>query len=549
MPTDEEFAALRSRVDDLTDRVIALEPPAVTAEPPGWLAAQTGGGFFVGADIKLSKAGVLDKVQVIVHKDGVPIAVNPVDWTNEVFPANAIRRFTATGSYPSGGLLRAYTRYQHFDSEVWVNGPESSFTLAPSANELTLTLTPVVEGIRAGWTASPPQGKTVQDFTPGRNGQDNTGYGPWSANPPLAPTISYLLFDKLLPTSDYEITLTMRYTDGSSVVQKAVARPLAPSSGGGGGGTTPQPGARLIPHPGKSGLPFPSIQFNGTYDLAALRRDGDARRRPYDGIMYFSSRGSWDALKSWPSGHKEFLAAGNLVVVRVPIAPESEGDIMNQKGAQDAYRSAQLDWANSWVKAGANSDYLVISVGWEFNGNWYRWSANRGGGPANFRRSIANYIRNMKEGGLDKVHFDQCMNKGPSQAGADFSCILTRDEGTSSVSVDHYDWYGPIRNNTDYQTELNRSPSFRAVRDHARARGQMWGLAEGGNCHHSAGAGDNPFYWQKIREFFFNPDNYKDVSFHTIYNHPGAPASLQHQWSANPRSFEYVRQGVNFGGF
>lgn len=544
MPTEEEFLHLRTRVDGLERRVSALEPAVLQIGEPTLTA--TPGAFRSAAILSTDKPTVVNRVQIIAHASGVPIAVSPVDWKDIAMAGDSSHEYVVTGVYPAGGVITSYLRY--YTGTAWINGPAETVLVPKAAPPLTLSLKPGVDTILATWELAPGS-KAVRSIRAGRNGTDNTGYGPW---PPagegvLGPDVRSLTFEKLNPV-EYEIWVEVTYTDGTTARVTGRAKPTGPvpDPNPDPDPEPPLPGARRIPHPGKSGLPFPSLQFNGGYSVAALERDGQARGRQFDGLMYFSERNSWDRMMVFPAEHRAFLAAGNLVVVRIPIAPESEGDAMNSKGAQDAYRDRQRQLGAAWAKAGGNTDYLLVSLAWEFNGDWYKWSA-KNGGPAVLKKAVENCITNLREGGLDKVNFDMCPNKGPSQSGSDFACI-PGPEFVDSVLVDHYDFWGPIRNEAEYQTEMRRSPSFRANRDFARSRGQMWGLAEGGNCHHPAGAGDNPTYWRYIRDFFMDSNNAKDCAAHITYNHAGAPASLAHHWAANPKSYTYYSQKGNFGG-
>jgi hypothetical protein len=93
---------------------------------------------------------------------------------------------------------------------------------------------------------------------------------------------------------------------------------------------------------------------------------------------------------------------------------------MNGRGANDAYRTQQREYG-TWLAAnGLNSPFHVLRLDWEFNGNWYPWSAKD---AQAFRLAVTHYVDNVRAGGATKVGFDVCGNKGPSQAGHDFDAI------------------------------------------------------------------------------------------------------------------------------
>jgi uncharacterized membrane protein len=287
-----------------------------------------------------------------------------------------------------------------------------------------------------------------------------------------------------------------------------------------------------------SHLPFNSLVFR------AYPRDAEefGRRRgtPVDGLLTFSSRRGWGDFTWVPDGTAAYVQSGHIVVNSMPHAPESEGSAMNQKGANNAYKDQQRAVGKHIKDAGLNVPEYAVRVDWECNGNWYHWSANRAGGGAALREAIKNYIINVRAGGATKVRFDLCFNKGPSQAGHDFD-IFPGPEYVDVIGIDQYDMWGPSYSDADWEREMKKSPTVRIAAEFAKKHGIEWSWDEGGNTHGDKNqGGDNPIYWQlRRKEIDRNADN---CAWDVSYDHPGAPASLRHDFASNPKSWPVYKK-------
>jgi hypothetical protein len=397
---------------------------------------------------------------------------------------------------------------------------------------LPVKVTPQAGAVKVEWT--PVAGRAVKAVTVGRDGADSGGGGPWSTAEDIAATSR--VFDKLTPGVAYRFQVDVEYADGSKGSGSASARPLAPV-------VTPPtiPGpvssARRVPLVGKSGLGFNSIVFaGGDAELGVLKSFGDQRGVPLDGVLTFPGRGSWGEMASPLSKASAVLKQGLIVCYTVPHAPEPEGDQMNQKGANDDYRQKQREFGKAIADAGCNSRLFTLRVDWECNGDWYPWSANRPGGAAALSHALKVFVQNVRAGGATNVLFDLCFNKGPSQAGADFG-IFPGAEFIDVIGVDQYDQWSPSTTAAQWAAEIKRTPALQTVADFAKAKGILWSQDEGGNTHPADKdhGGDNPFYWQQVLGFV--RANAERCAWHCTYIHPGAPATLKHDFASNPKSF------------
>lgn len=284
---------------------------------------------------------------------------------------------------------------------------------------------------------------------------------------------------------------------------------------------------------GRSGLPWNQLVFRNSPQAA--EDWGKARGITVDGMLFFVARGNWQQMKSlWGSGHREWLESGRIIVVTMPVAPESEGDAMNSKGANNAYKSQQRDLAKWYADQGFNRPNGVFRTGWEMNGNWYKWSCNRPGGVEAYRQSIRNYVDNMRAGGLTRSTFTQCWNKGPGQTSNGLEAFAG-SQWIDVVGIDQYDMWGPSRNAAQWANEQNKNPSSKWVAELAAKEGIQWSWDEGGNTHGGAAmGGDNPYYWDAVRETLIKYGS--NCAWHNTYDERGAPATLKHDFASNPQS-------------
>jgi hypothetical protein len=403
---------------------------------------------------------------------------------------------------------------------------------APGPVPLTVTAVPGVGMVTVTWVVDPA--RTVAGITVARGGED----GGWFTDEPLSARSR--TFDKLTGGEQYEFLVDVEYADGTAENATVTATPTSPPVV-----VTPA-GSRRVALVGRSGLRFNSIVFAPDISAAGAAAFGVKRGRPMDGLMFFTPRQSWSDLRAFHSSHRAFVEAGNLLVVRLPHAPEPEGSAMNQKGADDAYRTQQRDFGAWLASAGFNVPNFALSVDWECNGDWYAWSANRPGGASALRVAIRNFVTNVRAGGATRIPYAMCFNKGPSQAGADFS-VFPGSEFIDVIGVDQYDMWQAATTSQQWATEINRSPALGTVRTFAESRGIQWSLDEGGNSWDpQSGGRDNPAYWG----FLWDTLNTgaASMAWHCTYIHPGAPSSLRHDFGSNPRSWETYRAPTRWGG-
>jgi hypothetical protein len=415
----------------------------------------------------------------------------------------------------------------------------------PETPTVTVEATPGDGQVTVSWSIAPESAaEQVTGWLVGRDGTDTSGAGPWSITDP--PEAGSRIFRKLKPGLEYTFTVKALLAGGAIAEgsAKATPKPAGP-------GPVP-PTGRAVPLIGRSGLPVNSIAFTGSSDLAAVEALGRARGRDFDGMLHFTERersnGSWDQFRSWfKPAHRDWLAAGRLLVTSLPHAPTpkvggkytTDALAINARGADDAYAAQQRAFGRWLADAGLNHPLHVLRPDWEFNGNWYAWSAKD---PAAFTAALGNFRRNVRDGGATNVLWDVCGNKGPSQAGVDFDAIPA---DVDILGGDIYDHWLAAKTDAEWAREIARRPGLATLAAEAARRGVMWSVDECGNSHGQQGGGDNPFFWRKLAGFV--EENAERCAWICTYNHDGLPATLRHTLqSHNPQSWQVYKD--LFGG-
>ncbi|HLM95699.1 MAG TPA: glycosyl hydrolase [Acidimicrobiales bacterium] len=108
----------------------------------------------------------------------------------------------------------------------------------------------------------------------------------------------------------------------------------------------------------------------------------------------FLDGSSWGAIDS-ASGIGAWNGSGYQLVLAVPILPR-HGRASLRRGARGAYNRYFVTLARNLVDNGEGNAFLRL--GWEFNGNWYKWSVRNARGALEFAayfRTIVDAMRSV----------------------------------------------------------------------------------------------------------------------------------------------------------
>jgi Glycosyl hydrolase family 26 len=183
---------------------------------------------------------------------------------------------------------------------------------------------------------------------------------------------------------------------------------------------------------------------------------------------------------------------------------------------------------------------IQLRIGHEMDGGWFAWGAKAGSGKessyaAAFRR-IVTVMRNTQPANRWTIVWNPTSDSWPlSNASAYLESIWPGDAYVDQIGVDCYDksfgtgkvYYPSGSDRLQRQKEVWATIATRLyiLRDFAVKHGKTMGFPEWGLITYSStsrhvgwGGGDNPYFIQKMHEFFMDPENrvvmqaYFDVS-------------------------------------
>lgn len=426
------------------------------------------------------------------------------------------------------------SRVKYIETEMGIGDPvEPPAPVDPEVPLKAYLLAITDRSIMIRWTNNSK--KTISANMYGRDGKDDTGAGPWMS-PWLENIVNNTVtFDKLLPDTIYGLTVKAKYTDGTEEISLlTISTSKAP--------VVPQPpvnGGTVLT--GLSGLKGNFTIFNGdSTTVAAMKNYGSQLGLPsLDGGLSFISRATWTSFQNngLAANIKAVLDAGGIFILSMPHAPESEGVAMNLRGSLNQYKADQVKWATWAASKGLNSSRLIIRLDWEFNGDWYFWSAKNG--LAYLRDACRNFMDNVRSGGLTSVQFDSCSNMPSSGSSASWKDLWVGPGYWNIFSIDQYDAWPAVKSAANMAAKMADIHSLSGAQSEAGRLGAQWAIAECGNWHTPDGGYDNPIYWQQM--FIQVKKSLANMAYWNLYNDAGAPANLYHDFAHNPKSVSEIK--------
>jgi hypothetical protein len=249
----------------------------------------------------------------------------------------------------------------------------------------------------------------------------------------------------------------------------------------------------------------------------------------------------------WPTTHRARLL---ISIPMLPKYPEAGTTATLTAGATGTYDAYWRQVADRLITAGCGNN--TLRIGWEFNGNWMKWTARSNPTAfANYWKRIVRALRTMPDGVTPKpgANFkfnwcgagsDQGMNPGNAypeddayghyvdEIGADFY------DASSRYDAEYYTWINDPAPTSSVLTKIynRRVATFNAKVQYGSYPLQWWinfsvaknkpltfpewGLAMDPPDPYGIGrGGDNPVFMQKFHELIMNPAN--NVGWHAYY--------------------------------
>jgi hypothetical protein len=305
------------------------------------------------------------------------------------------------------------------------------------------------------------------------------------------------------PTAAPSVTLTTAAGIGGAIGRSGKGAPSStatasspPPAG------PPAPPARGQVAPAATAGSFPSGVNAGTVTKA--NEWAAFRGRPVDVVVAYTERGSWNGIiNSWIGADREhFSNFAGTWVVSVPLFPDSGPQAGNLSSCSaGAYDSQWRLFGAGLVARGRGSSF--VRLGWEFNGDWFAWSASDPTTWMNCFRHASAAIRSADPA----VRIDWNFNAHGS-SGVDAFSLYPGDAYVDVIGVDSYDQYPPSPDAQTFANQCHGTDGLCVTIAFARSHHKLFSVPEWGvvsqndTAAGSNGGGDNPVYIQQMYQIF-----------------------------------------------
>jgi hypothetical protein len=219
--------------------------------------------------------------------------------------------------------------------------------------------------------------------------------------------------------------------------------------------------------------------------------------------MDFLPGTNWSQLEQPTEWGRRWTGSGYRMIFSVPMIPDTGGTLA--AGARGQYNHHFRKIAERLVAHG--QAHARLRLGWEFNGDWFRWSAQ--GHSYEFAAYWRRIVRTMRSVPDQQFKFDWSPSAGVAPG-------VTRgaypgDRYVDYIGLSSYDqsWIADYRNAARRWKEfLNQRIGLKWQRGFANAHGKRmtypeWGLVLRSDGH---GGGDDPYFIQQMAHWIRNND-------------------------------------------
>jgi Glycosyl hydrolase family 26 len=229
----------------------------------------------------------------------------------------------------------------------------------------------------------------------------------------------------------------------------------------------------------------------------------------------FLAKGSWSEISGaewWADG---WAGSGYRVVFSVPLLPDSGGSLA--EGAQGAFDGHFRRLAEVLVEGGQGD--AILRLGWEMNGDWYRWSIKGGEDAfAAYWRRVVDVMRSVSPA----FRFDFTVSMGGSVVDGE-----RLDPAAAYPGDDYVDFIGMDVYDQGLDWGLTAPFGLEWHRDFAREHGKPMTIPEWG-----LKGRDDPEFVERMHDWIErNP-----VAYHAYFDFE------EHELARYPRASERFRE-------
>ena len=250
-----------------------------------------------------------------------------------------------------------------------------------------------------------------------------------------------------------------------------------------------------------SGLPWASGVFSRGQGVAGVKSFGEWRGAPVDVVIDWPARQTWDDIVNPDWLYNTWKNTPYTKVFGVAPVPEGDSSATMAGCAAGSYNDKWRQFGTN-IKAAGLDDETVIRLGWEFNGDWYKWQASD---PAQFAECWRQIVTSA-ESTAPALIWDWNVNRGKGASVEDARKAYPGDAYVDIVGIDSYDMWPGVTSEADWARQYSGPYGLKFWSDFATDHGKKisvgeWGVYPGPSSGGSSG-GDNAFYITKMRGFF-----------------------------------------------
>jgi hypothetical protein len=221
------------------------------------------------------------------------------------------------------------------------------------------------------------------------------------------------------------------------------------------------------------------------------------RGRKVDVVLDWSERRTWEDIEAPTWLYQRWRGKPYTMVFGVAMLAEQVPGVSIEACADGAYDSHWRRFGSVVQSEGMGES--IIRLGWEFNGDWYRWSARNPQAWAACWRRIVTAVRPR----APHLRWDWTVNRGDSPGLADPRQAWPGDGYVDIVGVDSYDHAPAALTNEGWARQLDGDQGLKYWLDFALAHGKPLSVPEWGNLLEGYDAGgDDPGYVESMTAFF-----------------------------------------------
>lgn len=233
---------------------------------------------------------------------------------------------------------------------------------------------------------------------------------------------------------------------------------------------------------------------------------GAWRGTPVDAATVYPDAATWQSIYDSDWHVNTYAGFQGVLAYGLPLLPDETGSDFA------SVISGEHDWvyekvASDLVAGGRGNS--IVRIGWEANGDWFPWNA-KASNAAEYVAAYRHVVGVLRATAPDLV-IDFDLGCGTKLRGQEnrldaLNLLYPGDDVVDLVGCDFYDWHNTrSTDEASWQQTIRptNSVGIADVADFARAHGKgltypEWGVAS----TELEGAGDNPFFIGKVREFF-----------------------------------------------